>query len=163
MSAVKTGRRFCHVGVAVENLEEAVEFYKVFLEEEPFITWETTGDKPFLDELVGYEKTKMREAMFALGDGYLELLDYKKPEAGHTDPETYNVGHMHFSFEVDDIQAEYERLRDADIGIEFRSEGPVVVPESEGEFAGERALYLRTPDGSTFELYQKPPSEGMTA
>jgi catechol 2,3-dioxygenase-like lactoylglutathione lyase family enzyme len=42
------GRRFSHVGVAVADLDAAVEFYKVFVQSEPF-----------LDELVGYEKTKM--------------------------------------------------------------------------------------------------------
>jgi catechol 2,3-dioxygenase-like lactoylglutathione lyase family enzyme len=156
MSATATGRRFSHVGVAVANLDEAVEFYKVFLQQEPFVYFETKGDKPFLDELVGYERARMKEAMFTFGDGYLELLEYDTPERGQADPETYNIGHMHFCFEVDDIQAEYERLRDADIGIEFRSEGPVTVPASEPDFEGERALYLRTPDGSTFELYQHP-------
>lgn len=159
MSATAAARRFSHVGIAVDNLEEAVEFYKVFLQQEPFVYFETTGDKPFLDQLVGYERTHMKEAMFALGDGYLEILEYTRPERGRTDPETYNVGHMHFCFEVDDIQAEYERLRDADLGIEFRSEGPVTVPASEPDFEGERCLYLRTPDGSTFEIYQQPPAK----
>jgi catechol 2,3-dioxygenase-like lactoylglutathione lyase family enzyme len=149
-------RRFSHVGIAVENLEKAVEFYKVFLQQEPFVYFETKGDKPFLDQIVGYEQAHMREAMFELGGGYVELLEYTRPEQGRTDPETYNVGHMHFCFEVDDVQAEYERLRDADIGIEFRSDGPVTVPPSEPDFEGEQSLYLRTPDGSTFEIYQKP-------
>jgi catechol 2,3-dioxygenase-like lactoylglutathione lyase family enzyme len=156
MSTAPATRRFSHVGVAVADLDAAVAFYTVFLQQEPFVSFRTDGDKAFLDEIVGYPGTVMREAMFALGDGYIELLEYTKPAAGHTDPETYNAGHMHFCFEVDDIQAEYERLRDADLGIAFRSDGPVTVPASEPDFEGERSLYLRTPDGSTFELYEKP-------
>jgi catechol 2,3-dioxygenase-like lactoylglutathione lyase family enzyme len=157
MSTPDAARRFSHVGVAVADLDAAIEFYMVFLQQEPFAHFQTEGDKPFLDQIVGYDGAVMREAMFALGDGYLELLEYTKPQAGRTDPETYNVGHMHFCFEVDDIEAEYARLRDADLGIAFRSDGPVLVPPSEPDFEGERSLYLRTPDGSTFELYEKPP------
>jgi catechol 2,3-dioxygenase-like lactoylglutathione lyase family enzyme len=144
-------RKVGHVGVAVEDLDRAIAFYEVFLQAEPVATYRNER-KPFLDELVGYEAT-MREAWFELGDTFLELLQYIEPEPGRTNPETYNVGHMHLCIQVDDVQAEYERLRDADLGIEFRSEGPVRVPEDEPDFGGDRYLYLRTPDGSTFELY----------
>lgn len=144
-----------HVGVAVENLERAVEFYEEFLQAAPLSTFENDRT-PFIDELVGYE-ANMREAWFPLGDGYLELLEYSQPEPNRTNPETYNIGHMHFCFEVEDLDAEYRRLRDADLGIEFRSDGPVTVPEEEADFKNERYLYLRTPDGSTFELFQPAP------
>lgn len=146
-------RRFAHVGVAVADLDRAVEFYKVLLQAEPIGTY-SNDHKPFIDELVGYE-AKMREAWFALEDGFIELLEYTEPRPGVTDPETYNAGHMHLCIEVEDVGAEYERLRAADVGIEFRSPGPVTVPEEEeADFAGERYLYLRTPDGSTIELFQ---------
>jgi catechol 2,3-dioxygenase-like lactoylglutathione lyase family enzyme len=147
-----SGRRFAHVGVAVANLEEAVEFYRVFLQADPIHFWESDR-KPFLDELVGYEAV-MREALFPLGDGYLELLEYSEPKPGATSPESNNVGHMHLCIEVDDLEAEFRRLKEADLGIEFRSDAPVLVPDHEPDFRGERYLYLRTPDGSTFELYQ---------
>jgi catechol 2,3-dioxygenase-like lactoylglutathione lyase family enzyme len=150
-------RRFNHVGVAVDNLDDAIEFYKVFLQTEPVAYFETEGDKHFLNELIGYDSSVMREAMLPLGDGFIELLEYTRPDRTRTNPDTYNVGHMHFCVDVEDIQAEYERLRDADIGIEFRSNGPIAVPDSEPDFAGEKSLYLRTPDGTTFELYQQLP------
>lgn len=154
MKATETNARyrFGHVGVAVKDLDQAVAFYRTFLQADPVGFFESDR-KPFLDDIVGYE-ARMREAFFTLGDGYLELLEYTEPEPGTTNPETYNVGHMHLCIEVDDIDAEYVRLRDADIGIEFRSDGPVTIPDDEPDFKGERYLYLRTPDGSTFELYQ---------
>jgi catechol 2,3-dioxygenase-like lactoylglutathione lyase family enzyme len=148
-SAIK---RVGHVGVAVEDLDRAVEFYEAFLQAKPFSEY-TNERKPFIDELVGYQAT-MQEAWFELGDTYLELLQYLEPEPGRTSPETYNVGHMHLCLEVEDVEAEYERLRAADLGIEFRSEGPVTVPADEPDFGGDRYLYLRTPDGTTFELFQ---------
>lgn len=149
-------RKFGHVGLSVANLEEAIEFYRVFLDSEPTAQFENDR-KPHIDALVGYE-AKMREAWFQLGDGFLELLEYSQPEPGRTDPESYNVGHMHFCMEVEDVGAEYERLRDAEIGIEFRHEGPVTIPDDDPDFGGDRYLYLRTPDGSTFELFTPAPS-----
>jgi catechol 2,3-dioxygenase-like lactoylglutathione lyase family enzyme len=128
----------------------------VFLDTEP--SGEYTMDRvPFIDELVGYEAV-MREAWFPIDDGFVELLEYSQPKPGQTDPETFNAGHMHFCLQVDDLEAEYVRLRDADIGIEFRSDGPITVPEDEPDFGGNLYLYLRTPDGSTFEFYQPVPA-----
>lgn len=144
-------RKFAHVGLAVADLDQAVEFYRVFLEAEPIGLYENDRE-PFIDELVGYE-ARMREAWFELDDGFIELIQYTSPVPGRTDPESYNVGHIHFCIEVEDVEAEYERLRDADLGIEFRSEGPITVPEEYPDFGGDKTLYLRTPDGSTFELY----------
>src|SRR4051794_13774702 len=94
-------RRFAHVGVAVADLDQAIEFYRVFLDAEPIGRFENDR-APHIDELVGYE-ARMREAWFRLGDGFLELLEYSQPEPGRTDPETYNVGHMHFCMEVSDV------------------------------------------------------------
>ena len=88
--------RFAHVGIAVADLEKAVEFYKVFLQAEPVLFWDSNR-KQFIDELVGYE-ANMKEVLFELQDGYLELLEYTEPKPGVTDPETYNVGHMHFAW-----------------------------------------------------------------
>lgn len=148
--AGKRKHKINHVGLAVSNLEEAIAFYRAFLDAEPIATYENDG-KPFINELVGYE-AKMKEAWFELGDGFIELLEYSEPAPGRIDPETYNAGHMHLCLEVEDVEAEYVRLRDAELGIEFRSEGPVTVPADEPDFGGDRYLYLRTPDGTTFEL-----------
>jgi catechol 2,3-dioxygenase-like lactoylglutathione lyase family enzyme len=154
MEGSKAGARlrFAHVGVAVADLDAAVEFYEVLLQAEPIGIY-SNDRKPFIDELVGYE-AKMREAWFELGDGFIELLEYSQPRPERTSPETNNVGHMHVCIQVEDIEAEYRRLREADLGIEFRSDGPVTVPDDEPDFAGERYLYMRTPDGSTVEFFQ---------
>jgi catechol 2,3-dioxygenase-like lactoylglutathione lyase family enzyme len=153
MSGTRTGgkRNFAHVGIAVADLDDSIEFYKVFLDADPIGLYENDRE-PFIDQLVGYE-ARMREAWFELGDGFLELIEYSSPAPGRTDPESYNVGHMHFCIEVEDVVAEYERLKAAGLGIEFRSEGPVTVPSDYPDFGGDRNLYLRTPDGTTFELF----------
>jgi len=158
MNAVGNGskHKFAHVGLAVADLDEAVEFFRVFLDAEPIARYENDR-KPHIDQLVGYG-AKMDEAWFELGDGFVELLAYSEPAAGRTNPETYNAGHMHLCVQVEDVEAEYRRLRDAEIGIEFRSDGPVTIPDDDPDFGGDRYLYLRTPDGSTFELFTPSPA-----
>ena len=143
-----------HIGVTVADLTQAIEFYEVFLEAKAEQHWSANAD-PFLDGLLGYDAASLTEAMIPLGDGYLELLEYTSPDPGRTDPETFNVGHMHLCIEVPDLDAEYERLRQADIGIEFRSDGPQTVPAEDLQHGGCKHLYLRTPDGTTFELTEQ--------
>jgi catechol 2,3-dioxygenase-like lactoylglutathione lyase family enzyme len=67
--------------------------------------------------------------------------------------ETYNVGNGHLGLVVDDLEAEYERLRAA--GASFRHPGPVEVDG--GDWKGTKALYMRDPDGITIELMESPP------
>lgn len=143
--------RFGHVGLTVSNIERAIEFYAVVLQSDPPDVW--TGErKKYLDDEVGYEDVILKVAAFDLPAGYLELLQYVNPQGGHIDPETYQVGHVHLCFDVDDIHAEYERLNNAGIGAEFRSRGPVVVPNDDPDWAGYKCLYFRTPDGHSIEL-----------
>jgi glyoxylase I family protein len=143
--------RFGHVGLTVSNIEAAIQFYSVVLQAEPPEVW--VGErKKYLDDEVGYEDVTLKVAAFDLPNGYFELLEYAEPRGNQADPETNNAGHVHFCFDVDDIQAEYDRLHDAGIGIEFRSSAPVVVPDDDPDWAGYKCLYFRTPDGHTIEL-----------
>jgi catechol 2,3-dioxygenase-like lactoylglutathione lyase family enzyme len=151
--------RIGHVGVSVANLEEALEFYKVVLQAEPSEIWVGEG-KDYLDHEVGYENVNIRIASFPMPIGYFEVLEYVNPKPGRIDPESYNAGHVHICLDVDDIQAEYERLRDADIGIEFRGDGPSVVPDDDPDYAGYKCLYFRTPDGTTIEIAEVAPIPG---
>lgn len=156
-SAART-RSISHLSITVRDIGEATAFYREFLQQEPIGTWEADGGNSFLDAVLGYDETRMREVMFPLGDGYLELLEYQHPQGGEVDPETFLVGHVHVCLVVDDVGAEYRRLQDADIGVEFRGDGPSVVPASDPDFGGYEYVYLRTPDGATFELTNKKPS-----
>jgi catechol 2,3-dioxygenase-like lactoylglutathione lyase family enzyme len=150
--AVKPKFRFGHVGVSVANLEEAIAFYTVLFQAEPYLLWDGK-DKPYLDQEVGYENSHIRVAYFEMPQGFFEVLEYVNPKPGQADPETYNRGHMHFCFDVEDVEGEYRRLRDADIGIEFRSgDGVAVVPDDDPDWPGLKCFYFRTPDGSTIEL-----------
>jgi methylmalonyl-CoA/ethylmalonyl-CoA epimerase len=88
-----------HIGIAVENLEEAVETYEKLLD-----------GKCYKREIV--EEQKVETAFFQTGQSKVELL-------GATDPDSViakfvakqGEGMHHVAFEVEDINAELDRLR----------------------------------------------------
>lgn len=149
----KTVYGFDHVGLTVSDIDAALKFWSVVLQvEAPPVMWE--GTRKYLDEHVGYTDVYVKAAWIDLPHGQLELLEYLNPKPGKVDPETYNAGHMHFCFAVPDLEAEFQRLKAADIGIEFRSDRVVVIPDDDPDFPGYKCLYFRTPDGATIELVQ---------
>lgn len=89
-----------HIGIAVDDLEEAVETYEKLL-----------NGKCYKREVV--EDQKVETAFFEAGQSKVELL-------GATDPDSViakyvakkGEGMHHVAFEVDDIHAELDRLRD---------------------------------------------------
>jgi len=89
-----------HVGIAVDDLEAAIKTYESLLDTECYKR-----------EVV--EGQKVETAFFQTGESKVELL-------GATDPESViqkyvskkGEGMHHVAFEVDDIRAELDRLRD---------------------------------------------------
>lgn len=88
-----------HIGIAVEDIEEAIETYEKLLDGECYKR-ETVDDQ------------QVETAFFRTGESKVELL-------GATDPDSViakyvskkGEGMHHVAFEVDDIHAELERLR----------------------------------------------------
>ena len=139
-----------HVGFAVSDLDQSVEWYSMFLGEPPMLR--KTWDVEYVGRIVGYPGVKMECAFWRLPGGtVLELLHYLYPEHGRVDMETYNVGNAHLCLVVDDLDADFERLRNH---VEFRDPDPVEIPW--GPYTGGRACYLRDPDGISIELIQLP-------
>lgn len=151
--ASRTVFRFDHVGLTVANIEASLKMWGTILQvDAPGVMWE--GSRPYLDDQVGYTNCYVKAAWIDLPHGQLELLEYVTPEGGNADPESYNVGHMHFCFGVPDLEAEFERLKAADLGLVFRSDKVVVIPDDDPDFPGYKCLYMRTPDGATIELVE---------
>ena len=80
----------------------------------------------------------------------LELIEYLDPRGRPSRPETNDPGATHISLRVSDVDATYERLREA--GVSVRSEPvKITVP---GAWQGARCFYASDPDGVTVELIQ---------
>jgi catechol 2,3-dioxygenase-like lactoylglutathione lyase family enzyme len=140
-----------HVGFAISSLDRSVEWYTFFLDEPPLLrkTWEVE----YVSRIVGYPGTKMDAAFWRLPGGtVLELIEYLNPPPARVDMETYNAGNAHLCLVVDDLDADFERLRGR---AEFRDPQPVEIPW--GPYKGGKACYLRDPDGISIELMQLPP------
>jgi catechol 2,3-dioxygenase-like lactoylglutathione lyase family enzyme len=143
-------RRAHHIGITVSNLEEGIAFFELLLRTEPDLRIHRK-DVPFLDEIVGYPDVEQKIAFFTIPDDFIvELIEYVHPEPSRVDMETSVIGSSHLCIEVDDIEAEFARLRDA--GVQFRATRPVATPD--GDLAGQKWAYLRSPDGITVELVQ---------
>jgi catechol 2,3-dioxygenase-like lactoylglutathione lyase family enzyme len=140
-----------HVGFAVSDLDRSVDWYTFFLDEPPILR--KTWDVEYVGRIVGYPGVKMEGAFWRLPGGtVLELLEYLEPAPGRVDMETYNAGNGHLCLVVDDLDADFERLRGR---VEFRDPDPVEIPW--GPYKGGKACYLRDPDGISIELMQLPP------
>jgi catechol 2,3-dioxygenase-like lactoylglutathione lyase family enzyme len=105
--------------------------------------------------MVGLEDVVLR-AVFLSVDGqlpYMELIEYRSPRSVplRGDETPADVGAAHPCLLVDDVPAEYERLRA--LGVEFS--GPPLLAD-EGVFSGQWAAYCVDPDGQVVELWSIP-------
>ncbi len=99
-----------HIGIAVENIEEALKTYENLL-----------GVSCYKTEIV--ESELVRTAFLKIGDSKIELLE----ALGPVSPigkflAKKGEGFHHIAFEVDDIHAEIKRLRS--LGFEMIHETP---------------------------------------
>jgi catechol 2,3-dioxygenase-like lactoylglutathione lyase family enzyme len=154
LSAPLMKRRAHHIGITVSDIEAGIDFFRLLLQLEPELRIHRK-DTPFLDEIVGYPDVEQKIAFFTVPDDFIvELIEYVNPAPSRVDMETSVIGSSHLCIEVDDIETEFARLRDA--GVPFRATRPVATPD--GDLAGQKWAYLRSPDGITVELVQTTPS-----
>ena len=137
-----------HVGISVSNIETTIAFYRdMFGMEEMVPVFPFEG--PDFSAIMGVENAQGRMTMMSKGDVRLELFEFANPAPTPRDPR-YPVsdhGYSHFGFDVEDIDAVYERLMAAGVPVHC----PVV------QFAGGiRAIYARDPDGYVFEVLEMP-------
>ena len=103
-------RKLEHIGIAVENLEEADILYSQML-----------GVRRYKIEEVASEG--VRTAFYRVGETKIELLEASRPESAIAKfLEKRGPGIHHIAFDVADIWASMKRLREA--GFKFTQEEP---------------------------------------
>ena len=139
-----------HTSFTVSSLERSIAFYRDLLGLELDATWERNA--PWIGEMTGFDGARLRLAALRVqgSEHVLELIQYEHPPGERLQRATNDIGCAHVGFVVDDLDAEYGRLRDA--GVEFLS-APVRVTEPPG--VGARAVYFRDPDGIPLELQER--------
>lgn len=146
-----------HFSFTVADIEKSIEFYRDMLGLELVHRQEQAN--AYTRKFVGYPDAHLKVAQFRIAGArparsghLLELVEYVAPKGQKVDTRTLNPGTAHLAFEVDDIQAEYQRM--VARGVRFRSE-PVAIEA--GVNKGGYTVYFLDPDDITLEIIQPPP------
>ena len=140
-------QRMDHVGVVVDDLAAAIEFFVALGLE---LTGEGSVEGPLVDRIIGLDGVRSDIAFLQTPDGHgqLELSKFHSPPAriGERDAPSNTLGIRHLSFAVDDIDATVASLRAR--GVELVGE----VEQYEDLY---RLCYVRGPEGILVELAQQ--------
>jgi glyoxylase I family protein len=141
------GTEFLHVGISVKDLEKTVLFFRdvMGMEEE----YRAVNEGERISRVVGVDNAYMDVCVLRKGAVRIELLEYKNGQAksvtGYKPQD--EPGLAHIAFIVDDVVAEYKRLKS--LGYEGYAP-PMVAREN-----GPKITYIKGPDNVIIELFQK--------
>ena len=136
-----------HVGVVVEDLAAAIEFF-VELGLELVAEWPAEGE--WVDRIIGLDGARAENAMLQAPDGgcQIELIKFLSPPSPASDRAAPSnaPGLRHLTFAVDDIDATVAALR---------ARGGELIGEVVRYQDSWRLCYARGPEGFILELAEK--------
>ena len=150
---------YFHFSFTVSDLERSIAFYRDLLGLR--LVHRMVHDQKYTSSQIGFRDALLKVALFNVADmpqgsspsGHvLELIEYVNPRGEPLNAATNRPGAAHLALQVDDLEAEFARLKAA--GVQFRSEAPV--PITHGRHSGGLTCYLLDPDGITLELIELP-------
>jgi catechol 2,3-dioxygenase-like lactoylglutathione lyase family enzyme len=148
---------YWHFSFTVANLERSIDFYTNVIGMKLVHTQEQQNE--YTSRLVAYENAHLKvaqlsiEAMNQARSGHLlELVEYVNPRCEPTDTATCRPGSAHLAFQVEDIHADYERMKA--LGVRFKSPPNAITA---GINKGGFTCYFLDPDDITLEIIQAPP------
>ena len=107
-----------HVGIVVSDLEASVRFYRDLLGFQHVTKAYEFGRS--ISAMLGVPDAKVSTVkMIAANGGMIELLYFDWPSSDHIDRTIYDLGLSHIALTVQNIEAEYQRLRNC--GVRFVS------------------------------------------
>ena len=133
------------VAFATPNREKLIGFYADVLGFEPFRLGEYKGN-PRMDNIVDWDNVHLKGGWFKIGSSgeVLEVWEFIEPTTKSNQPAATTALGYSFAIEVDDLDAEYSRLKER---VEFISE-PVLL-------FGYKSVMARDIDGNVFEMREK--------
>ena len=139
-------KRINHIGMSVKSLDRSIAFYRDLLGMEIVIE-PVSFSGPIYEAVLGLRGAAGKVAVVRKAGMEIELFEFStpSPQSPVEDRQVCEHGISHFSFEVADIDREYERLRAA--GVVFHCP-----PQNFQDAA--LATYARDPDGNVFELVE---------
>jgi catechol 2,3-dioxygenase-like lactoylglutathione lyase family enzyme len=140
---------FHHIGVAVEDLDATLDWYKRVFGVSPDSIQRIAGDVQ--SRMAKLPEADLRLAFVTVGGARIGLSEYHAPRGRGYELRTCDVGAFHTCLEVDDIQQTYEELKG--LGVEFAAPPAEVAP-------GAWYTYFRDCNNLQFELVQLPAMSG---
>jgi glyoxylase I family protein len=135
-----------HTAISTGDFDRALAFYRNLLGFEMVSELNWPAGVELADTITGLEGSAARSVMLRASNTSIELFEFSSPTPKPGDPKRPVCDHgiTHIGLEVDDIDAEYERLKAA--GMSFHCP-----PQDLGV---SRVTYGRDPDGNVLELWQ---------
>lgn len=134
-----------HIGIVVIDLKASLHFYRNLLGFKIMKQMEETGD--YIDNISSLQNAKVTTVkMASLSGQMIELLKYHSHPAEQRMREVCEIGVSHIAFTVDDLDAEYKRLKGK--RVQFNS-SPQLSPDGYAKVA-----FCRAPEGTLIELVE---------
>ncbi|MEJ2139308.1 MAG: VOC family protein [Gammaproteobacteria bacterium] len=137
---------FHHAAISTPDLSRCIDFYTNTIGGQVAWTFGWEQGTPEADEVTGLNNSAAKAAMLKIGETFLEVFEFSAPAPKTRQQErpVNNHGITHVCLEVEDIEAEYERLKAA--GMRFNCR-----PQQQD---GSSMVYGRDPDGNVVELIE---------
>lgn len=143
-----------HIGLTVTDIKKSIGFYRDVLGLK--FVGEMLMEGPETERLFGIKDCKAKVAYLNGSDHVMappvELIEFVNVKIEKEEPSLVRTSISELCFFVDDIDAEYERLKNLD--VEFLS-SPQTFDSTKYGFGKSRAVYLKDPDGIILELIQE--------
>jgi catechol 2,3-dioxygenase-like lactoylglutathione lyase family enzyme len=135
-----------HTAISTVDLDRSLAFYRDLLGFEPVLDFSWPEGTANMNATHDLEQTSGRVILLKAGNAMLEIFEYATPAPRSADPSRRLCDHgiTHFCIDVDDIDAEYQRLSDG--GMRFHC-APV-------DYGTVKCTYGRDPDGNVIELQE---------
>ena len=139
-----------HTAISVRDMERSLAFYRDLLGMELLSDqrWEGSADRnPKAEQILALKNPAARQVMLRCGTCHIELFEFSSPTPAPMAPDrpVNDHGYTHFSLDVKDVDAEYERLLAA--GVTFHCPPINLGPHV-------RTTYGRDPDGNVIEFQE---------
>lgn len=141
-----------HFSITVADLDRSLAFWRDLLGFEQIVGFVEDREGAHLDEIIGLDNIEIDSAYLKAPGITIELMKYISPEGTAIHPRTCDPGCTHISFACTNLEALFNRLRNA--GVTTRADRVVEVPD--GDWGGSTAFYCLDPDGVTVELLEEP-------